>query len=220
MKHLLVPAAAAAALVAACLGPADNAPPGPYRDPSAPRNAFHGMPNDTQNRHLYSATFPRLQPGERQLLRRVNNEVNRDLVYLTDLSNYGLADRPVTEPAIRRPVLAALPPARYGDCEDYALTKKHRLIQAGFSPSRAFVAMARVPERTRLVMHTVLAVPEGGEWWILNNWDDDLRRASALERWWEWEFIRPRYDHYLDRAEARRTPPPATAAAAAGGARP
>jgi hypothetical protein len=61
-----------------------------------------------------------------------------------------------------------------------------------------------VPEDGRRVMHSVLAVPEGSEWWILNNWDNEIQRASMLERWWEWHFIRPRYDTYLMAMQMRR----------------
>ena len=162
------------------------------------------MPNTPQRQHLYSSTFPRLQPAENQLLRRVNTQVNRDLTYLPDLQNYGLADHHVTEPRVRRPLLVRLPPARYADCEDFALTKKHRLARAGFSASRMFVATASVPDRAGRTIHSVLAVPEGLDWWILNNWHHQIQRASSLERWWDWKFIRPRYDSYLMARQARR----------------
>ena len=61
------------------------------------------------------------------------------------------------------------------------------------------------------------AVPEGGEWWILNNWHDTIERASGLERWWEWKFIRPRYDSYLLTAQTRRVNEQADASLPASG---
>jgi len=206
MKRCSLAVALAAAGAAACLGPSADAPVAAYREPRGDPRDFHGMPNPAQRRHLYSAEFPRLQPYELKLLRRINAEVNRDLTYLSDLQNYGLADHPVTEPPLRRPLLARLPPARYGDCEDFALTKKHRLDRAGFSASRSFVATARVPERFGHTLHSVLAVPEGRDWWILNNWHNHLERAGSLERWWDWQFIRPRYDAYLFSTRTRRPP--------------
>jgi hypothetical protein len=123
-----------------------------------------------------------------------------------DTAHYGgqRADYAVTEPPVRNPLLAALPPARYADCEDYALTKKKRLDHAGFSASRTFVATATVPQDSGRTTHSVLAVPEGGEWLILNNWHNEIERASSLERWWDWQFIRPRYDSYLLSAQTRR----------------
>lgn len=98
-----------------------------------------------------------------------------------------------------------------------SLTKKHRLTLAGFSARRSFVATATVPEDYGRSTHSVLAVPEGGEWWILNNWHDAIERASGLERWWEWQFIRPRYDSYLLTAQTRRVNEQADAALPAAG---
>jgi predicted transglutaminase-like cysteine proteinase len=206
MKQMLTAGVAAAAmpLLAACLGPAENAVVEPYREPVGRASSYDGTFNDQQQRHLRHGTFPRLSDLEWRLLERVNARVNRDIRFLSDWRNYGVPDRPVTEPPVRQPVRAALPPARYGDCEDYALTKKQRLGRAGFSPSRSFVALAQVPEDDRRVMHTVLAVPEGSEWWILNNWDNHIQRASTLESWWEWEFILPRYDAYILAMQTRR----------------
>jgi predicted transglutaminase-like cysteine proteinase len=206
MKHLLISlcAVAASAALTACLAPGTNAVDAAYREPRGNHSEFHGLPNGAQRGHLYSATFPRLLPGEKDLLRRVNIQVNRDLAYLSDLQNYGRADYAVTEPPVRSPLLAALPPARYADCEDYALTKKKRLDHAGFSASRTFVATATVPQDSGRTTHSVLAVPEGGEWLILNNWHNQIERASSLERWWDWQFIRPRYDSYLLSAQTRR----------------
>lgn len=191
-------------LAAACLGPSDDTPLAPYREPSGPSREFNGLPTTTQRRHLSAASFPRLQPAETKLLRRINAEVNRDLTFLPDWQNYGRVDYAVTEPRVRQPVLVPLPPARYADCEDFALTKKQRLTQAGFSASRTFVATADVPDYRGRTLHSVLAVPEGLDWLILNNWHNQIQRAGSLERWWDWKFIRPRYDSYLMAKQTRR----------------
>jgi predicted transglutaminase-like cysteine proteinase len=209
--------AVAATLLAACLGPFEDPVDDPYREPRGDSAAYQGMLNETQRHHLRSAAFPRLTKDERRLIRRVNADVNRDIRYLSDAQNYALPDRAVTEPHVRRPALARLPPARYGDCEDYALTKKHRLARSGFSASRAFVALAVVPEDGKRVTHSALAVPEGGDWWILNNWDNHIQRASSLERWWDWEFISPRYDTYLLSIQMRRIAQQADAGVPASG---
>jgi predicted transglutaminase-like cysteine proteinase len=216
MKACVLLAAIVAAMSAACLGPSADAPLAPYREPRGNVRDFRGMPNAPQRQHLYSATFPRLRPDEKKLLRRINNQVNRDLTYLPDWQNYGVADHHATEPPVRRPRLMRLPPARYADCEDYALTKKHRLAQAGFSASRMFVVMANVPDRQGHALHSVLAVPEGSEWLILNNWHNGMDRASVLERWWDWKFILPRYDSHRVATRTRQlTVQPGTGAATA-----
>ena len=216
-----LPIAATTALLAACLGPVEDAIDAPYQEPRGNPGAYQGMLNETQRRHLRSATFPRLTENERELLRSVNADINRDIRYLSDMHNYAMPDRPVTEPRIRRPALAHLPPARYGDCEDYALTKQHRLAHAGFSAGRTFVVLATVPEDYGRITHSALAVPEGSDWWILNNWNNQIQRASSLERWWEWKFITPRYDTYLLSMQLRRVAEQTDAAlpAAGGGAR-
>jgi len=201
--HLLA-AGTTAVLLAGCLAPGADAVKTSYREPRSSPAAFRGMPNTPQQQHLQAATFPRLTPAEKKLLHRLNAQVNRDLTYLPDWQNYGVADRHVAEPPVRRPRLVRLPPARYADCEDYALTKKHRLALAGFSASRMFVVTATVPDRRGRSLHSVLAVPEGRDWLILNNWHNHLERAASLERWWNWQFIRPRYDVYLLSRQTRR----------------
>ena len=220
-QHRVVFAAAAATLVAACLGPVEDAVTSHYQEPHGNPAVYEGMVNETQSRHLQRATFPKLSSEERRVLGRINAAVNRDIRYLSDVQNYALPDKAVTEPPVHQPLLARLPPARYGDCEDYALTKKHRLARAGFSASRSFVAMAIVPEDYGRITHSVLAIPEGSDWWVLNNWDNDIQRASNLERWWDWEFIRPRYDNYLLSVQTRRIAEQAAAAlpSSGGGAR-
>jgi hypothetical protein len=51
--------------------------------------------------------------------------------------------------------------------------------------------------------HAVLAVPEGREWWILNNWDNSIKPASFLMKWWDWDFYWPSFDEYRRFVSAR-----------------
>jgi hypothetical protein len=44
--------------------------------------------------------------------------------------------------------------------------------------------------------HVVLAVPEGSEWWVLNNWDNRIEPASYLAKWWDWDFYWPPFEQY------------------------
>ena len=101
------------------------------------------------------------------------------------------------------------------------LIEQGRPLQAGNAVHRAFVALAIVPQDYGRITHSVLAVPEGDDWLVLNNWDNSIERASQLEWWWEWEFIRPRYDTYLLAVQTRRLSGQDAAAlpAAGGGAR-
>ncbi|MBU3665973.1 MAG: hypothetical protein FGM15_08895 [Chthoniobacterales bacterium] len=197
MKSHLLPWALAAMLVAGCASPADNAVVAPYRAPRDAHNVqYSGGVNHRQMAHLQRTVFPRLTPEERTLVRKVNREVNEDIVYLTDLDNYGIWDRQVTEPDVRKPAVFGMPRKRYGDCEDYALTKKHRLVKRGIDQTRLFCATALIRLQGQTWRHTVLAVPEGNDWWVLNNWDNIIDRASGLERTWGWHFIWPDFGSY------------------------
>lgn len=195
-----------AVFLCGCAGfePAEDAAAVPYRIPEGTRRAaYEGFANSYQVEHMRRATFPRLSETERALIREINRDVNEDIHYLSDQDNYGLWDFAVVEPRIRRPVVRGLPPARYGDCEDYALTKKKRLAGRGMHPSRLFIVRTKVPTREGIERHIVLAVPEGSEWWILNNWHDRIEPASHLAKWWDWEFLWPRYDDYRRVVRAR-----------------
>lgn len=197
---------AGALLLAGCVGfkPVADAPIGVYAPPRDANSAeYHGMSNRRQVEHLRNGKFPRLTESERILLRRVNREVNDEITYLSDEDNYGCIDFPVAEPRLHHPVAWGLPTARYGDCEDYALTKKKRIVEQGMEPSRLFVVRAKVPTDAGLRRHIVLAVPEGSDWWILNNWDNRIEAASYLIKWWGWNFDWPPFDEYRRVARAR-----------------
>ena len=181
-----------------------DAPDIPYRPPPGARSgAFDGQINKGQVAHLQNAVFPRLDETERALMIEINRDVNEDITYLSDEDNYGFMDFAMEEPRFRKPLARGLGPARYGDCEDYALTKKHRLTERGMDPSRLFVVRTKVPTSEGEQRHVVLAVPEGSDWWILNNWDNRIEAASYLAKWWDWEFIWPRFDEYQRVAQAR-----------------
>lgn len=175
-----------------------------YRPPPGSRKPYLGMLNFTQMRHMEDAVFPKLTEPQREEMRTVNRAVNHDIAYLSDAENYGLNEKPVTEPTAHKPLAFGYPTGRYGDCEDYALTKKARLVAQGWEPSRLFVVVARVPERRDSFRHAVVAVPEGSDWWILNNQHNMIELASHLESWWGWRFVWPQFRDYRMRFAASR----------------
>jgi predicted transglutaminase-like cysteine proteinase len=194
-----LPATATALLLAGCAGfaPVKDAPNTVYRPPPDSRSAaYNGMINSKQAEHLKRTTFPALSETERALMIEINRDVNQDITYLSDGDNYGWMDVAVTEPRSRHPVARGFPTARYGDCEDYALTKKQRLVKRGMDPSRLFVVRTKVPTPDGTENHVVLAVPEGSEWWVLNNWDNRIEPASYLAKWWDWDFYWPPFEQY------------------------
>lgn len=106
-----------------------------------------------------------------RLLRRVNTAVNQTIWPEDDTSHYG------------RPEYWTIPSDGYGDCEDYALTKRRDLILAGF-PRRALrIAIAETPLNGR---HAVLIVmTESGAFILDNLLDAIVEIHQSAYRWIE-----------------------------------
>lgn len=104
----------------------------------------------------------------------VNAEVNRELRDTPDERQYGRADywaAPAPGPDGRR----------RGDCEDYALLKRARLIAEGV-PARALsIALADTPWGAR---HAVLLVAADGEEFVLDNLTPRLLPVSRADLNW------------------------------------
>lgn len=88
------------------------------------------------------------------LARKINLDVNREIKPRSDLLNYGKQE------------YWTLPTNGYGDCEDYALLKMKRLIEAGIAPSRLFFATV-VANSSEVHTVLVLRAPSGD--YILDN---------------------------------------------------
>ncbi|MDM7971062.1 MAG: transglutaminase-like cysteine peptidase [Paracoccaceae bacterium] len=71
-----------------------------------------------------------------------------------------------------------LPHDCQGDCEDFALEKRHRLVQSGL-PS-ASLTMAIVQHETRHFPHAVLLVETDGGTWVLDNLSDTVMCWDAV----------------------------------------
>lgn len=85
-------------------------------------------------------------------VREINQQVNLDI-------------RPVTEPAGADVWKIGV---RDGDCDDYVMTKRHRLIQAGLGSDRARVAVGVAKGQ----LHAVLVVNFGPHFYVLDNLTD------------------------------------------------
>jgi predicted transglutaminase-like cysteine proteinase len=81
---------------------------------------------------------------QKKMIELMNAVVNHDVAQISDLDNYGVEER------WQRPVAGRNPA---GDCEDLAIEKRMRLIDAGFPSDRLFLAVAY---RSRFGLHTVL----------------------------------------------------------------
>lgn len=86
-------------------------------------------------------------------MQRVNNSVNRAIVERSDQEAFGKKEHWAY-------------PARYGDCEEFALAKRAKLISAGFKPSNLKLTMSRLPWGEA---HAVLVVRTTAGDYVLDN---------------------------------------------------
>lgn len=102
--------------------------------------------------------------GERDLLERVNQSVNREITYVDDSRNYGQRDFWATagETVARR----------RGDCEDFAILKMQMLRAAGIDGDRMKLVLLR--DLAVGADHAVLLVRSRDGWLALDNMTDRL----------------------------------------------
>ena len=91
----------------------------------------------------------------------VNADVNASVTYKTDLEQYGRLE--YYEPA-----------GKYGDCEDYALPKRQRLVDAGEPIADMLLATCYLPDGQG---HMVLLVKTDQDWY--RDWETD-RKSTRL----------------------------------------
>jgi predicted transglutaminase-like cysteine proteinase len=115
-----------------------------------PRECVQGP----QEEQRFSATPERLAE-----LDAVNRMVNREIDPITDIELYGEADYWTI-------------PARKGDCEDYVLLKRKRLMQLGWPASALLITVVR---DERGDGHAVLTARTQQGDYILDNKTDEIR---------------------------------------------
>ena len=94
-----------------------------------------------------------------KLLGAVNHHVNDSIWPESDEKHYGRAE------------YWTIPTDGYGDCEDYALTKKRDLMTAGLPESALRLAIAYTPSEAR---HAVLTVATDHGDYVLDNLRNDI----------------------------------------------
>lgn len=100
---------------------------------------------------------------EMKLVQQINRKVNASTREVTDQSQY------------KTPELWALPTARGGDCEDFALLKKRDLISAGIDPKRLLIATVL---DTRRNSHAVLVYRSAQGDLVLDNLTNRIKSWS------------------------------------------
>lgn len=102
--------------------------------------------------------LPRLSRDQMKLLNEINRRVNREVQKADDFDLYGM----IEYWSLPRVIDGKM----YGDCEDYALEKRRRLIEAGVPAAALSMAVAVT---ARGESHAVLVVAmEQGDW-VLDN---------------------------------------------------
>ncbi len=117
-------------------------------------------PNTARTVGLASAEgeLPRLSRDQMKLLNDINRRVNREVQKADDFDLYGM----IEYWSLPRVINGKM----YGDCEDYALEKRRRLIEAGVPAAALSMAVAVT---ARGESHAVLVVAmEQGDW-VLDN---------------------------------------------------
>ncbi len=121
-----------------------------------------------------------------QALRQVNTQVNESIWPEDDETHYG------------RPEYWTIPTDGYGDCDDYALTKRKELIDRGFPELALRMAVVNMPTSGR---HAVLVVATNKGDFVLDNLTDDVVNPQRTPYTWieeqsadnprEWVSLQP-----------------------------
>ncbi len=117
------------------------------------RNAF-----DCRGRSADAA----LPPARKNLLNGVNRAVNRSIKAAADQTAFG-----------RKEFWTAN--ARSGDCEDFALAKRAKLLRSGFKPSQLLLTMGYNGSEA----HTVLVVRTRDGDYVLDNLVDEVMPVQS-----------------------------------------
>lgn len=108
------------------------------------------------------STPPKITDHGWSLIRDVNASVNHAIVPMTDEQIYG-----------REEVWAY--PTDVGDCEDFVLLKRKKLMEAGFSVADLLITVVRKPDGEG---HAVLTVRSQTGDFVLDNLNDDVKLWS------------------------------------------
>ena len=105
------------------------------------------------------AAAPRLTEYGWSLVRKINAEVNKAIAPMTDQDVYG------------RDEYWAYP-TDAGDCEDFVLLKRKKLMEQGFSPADLLITVVRKPDGEG---HAVLTLRTSDGDFVLDNLEDEVK---------------------------------------------
>lgn len=116
-------------------------------------------PGECRRPSLVRVTRVKLTASRMNELQSINRSVNREIIPVNDRSGRGIIDQWTLAP-------------KAGDCEDFAITKRHRLIAAGWPASALRLAVGRVSNGEG---HAVLVVRTSEGDVVLDNRTDAVR---------------------------------------------
>ena len=131
---------------------------------------------------LTGITYVPHHPDLMNDLESVNDAVNNEIRFMSDISQYNEED------------YWALPTSGFGDCEDIALEKRSRLVKSGVTP--AALRLAFVSHRRLLNSHCVLTVETSKGTYVLDSYSNDVSRWDQIPYNFE---ARERTDGFWDR---------------------
>ena len=114
-------------------------------------------------------TIVNLTPAAWAQLQQVNASINKGVTYEDDEAHYGISD------------YWTIAKDGYGDCEDFALTKRKALIDAGISPAALRIAIVLTDKKER---HAVLTVTTDRGDFVLDSMSDEVRRWTDTDYVW------------------------------------
>jgi len=103
------------------------------------------------------------------LLNRINRDTNNTIIYEEDEPHYGIAD------------YWTIASDGYGDCEDFALTKRKALLDAGLPAGALRIAVVLTEVRER---HAILTVATDHGDFVLDSLSDEVRPWTASNYVW------------------------------------
>jgi predicted transglutaminase-like cysteine proteinase len=165
---------------------------GPAQPPYGFVNFCERMPRECQQGLLEEQRFD-LTPGRRIELDAVNLAVNHEIRPVTDIELYGVADYWTV-------------PARQGDCEDYVLLKRRRLMALGWPASALLITVVRDEKGEG---HAVLTARTQQGDFILDNKTDEIRlwHQTPYKYVMRQSYLNPRVWLSLDPKERHQSMP-------------
>jgi predicted transglutaminase-like cysteine proteinase len=120
---------------------------------------------DECNQRSKMVAPPRVTEFGRNLVEEINRDVNNSIIAMTDLEVYGRDE--VWEY-----------PTEVGDCEDFVLLKRKKLMEKGFSAADLLITVVRKPDGEG---HAVLTLRTSDGDFILDNLDDEVKLWTATD---------------------------------------